>query len=99
MSTAAGDWCRWDGADLLLEVRVIPRAKRTGIAGLRAGRLLLRVEPPPEDGRANAAVERCLARLCGVGAGAVTVERGAHGRDKRVRVTRPGTLPALPDTA
>lgn len=96
MSAGAGDWCRWDGADLLLEVRVIPRAQRTGIAGIRDGRLLIRVQAPPLEGRANAALEQCLARLCGVGRGAVTLERGAHGRDKRVRVTRPGTLPTLP---
>lgn len=96
MSAGHDDWCRWDGADLLLEVRVVPRAQRTGIAGIRNGRLLVRLQAPPLEGRANAELERCLARLCGVGRGAVTVESGARGRDKRVRVARPGTLPALP---
>lgn len=96
MSADGGDWCRWDGTDLLLEVRVIPRAKQTRIAGIRGGRLLIRLQAPALEGRANAALEQCLARLCGVGRGAVTVESGAHGRDKRVRVVRPGTLPPLP---
>jgi uncharacterized protein (TIGR00251 family) len=90
---AGRDWCRWDGADLLLVVRVIPGARRAGVAGIRHGRLIVRVETPPEDGRANAAVERTLARLCGVTRGAVAIESGERGRDKRVRVRAPGTLP------
>lgn len=98
MSADAGDWCRWDGADLLLDVRVIPRAKQTGIAGIRDGRLLIRLQAPPLEGRANAALEQWLARLCGVSRGAVTVESGARSRDKRVRVARPGTLPPLAGT-
>lgn len=88
------DWCRWDGADLVLEVRVIPRAKETALAGIRRGRLLVRLRAPPVEGKANAALERWFARLCGVGRGAVTVEAGERGRDKRIRISRPGTLPS-----
>lgn len=90
---AEADWCRWDGADLVLRVRVVPRARQAGPAGIRHGRLLLRVQEPPEDGRANAAVERLLARLCGVGRGAVTIDSGERARDKQVRITHPGTMP------
>lgn len=96
MTAPAGDFCRWDGADLLLEIRVIPRARETTLAGVRAGRLLIRLQAPPADGKANAELERYLARLCGVRRGAVTLEAGATGRDKRVRITRPGTLPVPP---
>lgn len=90
----AGDWCRWDGADLLLELRVIPRARTTAIAGTRQGRRLLRLQAPPVDGKANAAIERWFAQLFGVGRGAVTAEAGTRGRDKRLRVERPERLPA-----
>ncbi len=96
MSEPAGDFCRWDGADLLLEIRVIPRARETKLAGVRAGRLLIRLQAPPSEGKANTELGRFLAHLCGVRRGAVTLESGAHGRDKRVRITRPGTLPVLP---
>ncbi|MEX2575581.1 MAG: DUF167 family protein [Halofilum sp. (in: g-proteobacteria)] len=96
MSESPSDFCRWDGPDLLLEVRVIPRARETAVAGLRAGRLLIRLQAPPAEGKANAALERYLARLCGVSRGAVTIEAGETARDKRVRITRPGTLPTLP---
>lgn len=90
----AGDWCRWDDADLLLEVRVIPRAKTTAIAGVRQGRLLLRLQAPPVEGKANAATQRWIAGLFGVGRGAVTIEAGVHGRDKRLRIERPEKMPA-----
>lgn len=95
MTTPAGDFCRWDGADLLLEIRVIPRARETTLAGVRAGRLLIRLQAPPADGKANSELERFLARLCGVRRGAVTIEAGESGRDKRVRISRPGTMPVF----
>lgn len=98
MTDPTGDFCRWDGADLLLEIRVIPRARETKLAGVRARRLLVRLQAPPSDGKANAELERHLARLCGVRRGAVAIESGETGRDKRVRITRPGTLPVLPGT-
>ena len=69
-----------------LDVRVIPRASREGLAGTRDGRLLVRVSAPPVDGRANAAVQALLAKACGVPKGAVSVVRGESSRDKRVRI-------------
>ena len=98
MSEPPGDFCRWDGPDLLLEVRVIPRARETALVGVRAGRVLIRLQAAPADGKANAELERYLARICGVRRGAVTIEKGETSRDKRVRITRPGTLPVLPDS-
>lgn len=91
----APDFCRWDDADLLLEVRVIPNARQTGLGGIRHGRLLVRLQAPPVEGKANAALERFLAKLCGVSRRAVTIEQGAGSRDKTVRVERPGTLPTF----
>lgn len=96
MSEPPSDFARWDGPDLLLEIRVIPRARETAVAGIRAGRLLIRLQAPPADGKSNAALERYLARLCGVSRGAVTIEAGESARDKRVRITRPDTLPLFP---
>jgi len=67
-------------------VRVIPRASRDELAGMRDGRLLVRVTAPPLDGRANAAVCALLAKAAGVPKGAVRVVRGEASRDKRVRI-------------
>lgn len=69
-----------------LDVRVIPRASRDGLAGMRDGRLLVRVSAPPVDGKANAAVCALLAKAAGVPKGAVSVVRGESSRDKRLRI-------------
>ena len=47
---------RRDGADWVVEVRVQPRASRTEFAGLLGDRLKVRLQAPPVDGRANAAL-------------------------------------------
>lgn len=55
--------------------------------GWRAdGALSVRVAAPPVEGRANAALAAVLAEALGLRASAVTVERGARGRDKLVKV-------------
>jgi uncharacterized protein (TIGR00251 family) len=71
----------------LLRVRVQPRASRSEIVGWRAdGVLSVRVTAPPVEGRANAAVAALLAEALDLRPSAVTVEHGASGRDKLVRV-------------
>jgi uncharacterized protein len=69
-----------------LKVRVQPRAKRTEVAGEREGAIVIRVNAPPVDGRANEAVCRLIAKRLGVASGAVRVVRGDTARDKVVRV-------------
>jgi hypothetical protein len=84
---------RRDGADLLLELRVQPRAARDEFAGLHGSRVRVRLRAPPVDGRANAALIAFLADACGVPRARVSVEHGLAGRDKRVRIRAPGRLP------
>jgi uncharacterized protein (TIGR00251 family) len=69
-----------------LPVRVRPRARGDEIAGMRDGRLLVRVSAPPVDGRANLAVCRLIAERLGVGRRSVTIARGESSRDKVVLV-------------
>jgi len=84
--TDTGDWCVARGADLVLKLRVQPRAAHEGVAGPHAGRLRLRVSTPPVDGRANARVAQLLAELLGVPPGSIELLRGHTGRDKDVLV-------------
>jgi hypothetical protein len=93
---SGGDFCHWDGPDLVVHVRVVPRARQAAIAGVRGGRLVVRLPAPPADGKANAELERWLAHWCGVRRGAVRLEQGERSRDKTVRIERPGTLPLVP---
>jgi uncharacterized protein (TIGR00251 family) len=69
-----------------LDVRVIPRAKRTSVDGERDGALLLRLAAPPVDGAANDALIRYLADLCQVPKHAVRIVAGERGRRKRVAI-------------
>ena len=46
---------------VLIDVRVIPRAKRSGLAGKRGDALLVRLQAPPVDGAANAELVEVLA--------------------------------------
>ncbi len=77
---------RADGPAVLIAVRVAPRARRSAIAGERAGRLLVETTAPPVDGRANEAVCRLLAKTLGVANGRVRLTSGTHARDKLVQI-------------
>ncbi len=94
MTTAGATFCAWDGPDLVVWIRVIPRAQTTRIAGVRHQRLVVRLQAPPAEGEANRALARHIAHWCGVRRSAVTIESGEHGRDKRVRIAAPATLPS-----
>jgi uncharacterized protein (TIGR00251 family) len=85
---------RRDGADLLVNVRVQPRASRTEFAGVMGERLRIRLNAPPVDGRANAALVEFVARACTLPRSRVTVDSGATGRDKRLRLHDVGEIPA-----
>jgi uncharacterized protein (TIGR00251 family) len=71
---------------VVIDVRVIPRAGRAGIAGTRNGALLVRLNAPPVDGAANAELVELLADLLGVPRRDVTIASGARSKQKRVRV-------------
>jgi uncharacterized protein len=70
----------------IVDVHVIPRAARSEPAGLRGGRLLVRLTAPPVDGAANAALIATLAATLGVPRRQVSIVAGDRSRDKQVRV-------------
>lgn len=81
-----------------LSVRVVPRSPREGLAEYAGGVLRIRLNAPPVEGRANAALVRFLARALGVPRSQVTLLSGETGRNKIVRVagiTRAAALEAL----
>ena len=86
-------WYRRDGDDVLCQVRVQARGSRNEIAGVRDGRLRLKLTSPPVDGRANAQACQVLADLFGVPASRVTLVRGQRAPDKLFRVLSPSRFP------
>ena len=71
---------------VVLDVRVIPRAGRSQIAGTRAGALLVRLGAAPVDGAANAELIEVLAGFLGVPRRDVALIAGERSRVKRVHV-------------
>ena len=89
---------RRDGNDLVLDVRVQPRASRSEIAGPHGERLRIRLQAPPVDGRANSALIEFIAAAFGLPRSRVVIEHGLAGRDKRLRLQdAPPVPPQLQD--
>ena len=75
---------RADG--VLLQLSVMPNAKRTEVDGLHDGALRVRLAAPPIDGRANEALVAWLAKSLGVPKRDVEVLRGESSRRKQVAI-------------
>jgi uncharacterized protein (TIGR00251 family) len=72
---------------VFIDVRVIPRASRSAIAGARDGSLLVRLTAPPVEGAANAELVCLIAEVLEVPKRAVAVVSGERSRQKRIKVT------------
>jgi len=72
---------------VVLTLRVIPRARKHEIAGMRDGALLVRLAAPPVEGAANDALIAFLADRLRVPRRAVQIVSGERGRQKRVAVS------------
>jgi uncharacterized protein YggU (UPF0235/DUF167 family) len=84
----------WHGEVLRLRVRAQPRAGRLEVAGVRDGRLRLRLTAAPADGAANQQAKRLIAGAFGVGITRVSLATGGRHRDKVFLVKAPTRLPA-----
>jgi len=73
-----------DGVEL--DVRVIPRARKSQIGGERAGALVVRVAAPPVEGAANDALIEFLSSTLRVPRRAIRIVSGERGRQKRVAI-------------
>ena len=71
---------------LTVNVRVIPRAGKSGLAGTRGDALLVRLQSPPVDGAANEELIAVLAAALDVPKRQLTIIAGTRSRQKRVRV-------------
>lgn len=71
---------------LRLGLRVVPRAPRSAVEGVRAGRLLIRVTAPPVDSAANEAVVAVLASALDLPRRTIRIVAGASGRNKTVEI-------------
>ncbi len=88
-------WYAWQGQELVLDLRIQTRARKDELVGIHDGRLRVRITAPPVEGKANRHLISFLAQLFGVPQNRVEITHGAHGREKRVRIHAPKSLPEL----
>ena len=70
-----------------INVRVIPRAGRSGVAGTRGDAVLVRLQAPPVEGAANAELVAVMAAALRVPRRAIAILAGERSRSKRVSAT------------
>lgn len=74
------------GGALRFGVYVKPRASKTGLGGVREGRLVVAVAAAPVEGEANDALVRALGELLGLPRQQVRIVAGQSGRTKVLEV-------------
>ena len=67
-------------------VRLIPRASRNAVVGVREGVLHVRVTAAPVNGAANAALREQLSKTLRIGVTSLRIESGATSSRKRLSV-------------
>jgi uncharacterized protein (TIGR00251 family) len=101
MSEASAWTClRVQGEACVLDVSVVPNARRTAVDGLHDGALRVRLAAPPVDGKANQCLIDWLAAELGCPKRAISLLRGPAARRKQVLVNLPvSTVAAWLDAA
>lgn len=74
------------GTGITIDIRVIPRARRTELGGVRDDRLVVRLAAPPVDGAANQALIEFLSDLLEQPRRSIRLLSGETSRSKRVEV-------------
>lgn len=83
-------WFEEKEGDLIINIRVVPRASKDAIQGLMDdGALKVRIQAPPVDGKANAYLIRFLAKQWKIPRANIALLSGETGRSKRMQITAP----------
>jgi uncharacterized protein (TIGR00251 family) len=84
---AQGTLSQSNGGCVRIAVRARPKASRNAVVGIVGDRLKVAVAAAPAGGKANAAIEKTLAKALGVRPSAVAIVAGKTSRDKTAEVT------------
>lgn len=84
--TSGTDWIRDETGGARMNVKVIPRGGTDRVEGPHGDALKIRLNAPPVDGKANAALIRFLADQLDLPVSAIAILRGETGRNKTLRL-------------
>lgn len=88
------EWCYTAADGVRLTVQITPAAKKNEVIGLLGSELKIRLQAPPIEGKANAALVRYIAASVGVPKSRVQVVHGHTSRRKVVEISVAGLTPA-----
>lgn len=80
-------WITEKSGGVMITVRIVPRANKTGIAGELGEALKIRLQAPPVEGKANKALIEFLAGLLACSRSAISIESGDKGRNKMIFIS------------
>ena len=84
---------KWQGNDLILNVRVQSRAASDAFAEHNDDFIKIRITAPPVDGKANKHLIAFLAKTFKVAKSSIKLLSGETGRNKRLLIPQPKVLP------
>jgi len=87
-------WYRWEGDDLILNLRVQPKASKDAFIGPYGEQeYKVSLTAPPIEGKANEHLVKFVAKAFGLPRSRILLESGDHSRSKRLRLKSPTQLP------
>ena len=90
-------WYRWEGKDLLLNLRVQPRAGKDEFAGPHGDYLKVLITAAPVQGKAKTHLIRFLARAFGIAQHQIRLQSGGNARSKGFQFHAPKKFPIRVD--
>jgi uncharacterized protein len=72
---------------IFLNIRVIPRAARDGVQEVIGDALKIRLQAPPVEGQANAALIKFIAKQFGIPRSSIQIVSGETNRNKRLCIS------------
>ncbi len=93
MNSPAARWYHWNADDLIVRVRVQPRAGRDELADVVGDHLKVRIAAPPVDGEANDQLLRFMAKQFGLPKKQVLLLQGQKGKTKALCLRCPQKVP------
>lgn len=90
---------KWQGEELILRVKVQPKASKDEFCEVMGECLKVRITAPPVDGKANQHLLKFLAKQFKVSKSQVILLSGETSREKRFRITQPKQVPEIIPTS